>query len=116
MTPPDFERNKKLITPLLRCASPEQLRFTAKFLRRHSKTKRGAIGSPFCIFGLSENYRIVLGILRIIITELDGCCDDAKLADGGAGSSPNAGDDAGHATTPDSSPVARQDALSSRQG
>jgi hypothetical protein len=26
-------------------------------LRRHSKTKRGAIGSPFCIFGVVKNYR-----------------------------------------------------------
>jgi hypothetical protein len=27
-------------------------------LRRHSKTKRGAIGSPFCIFGIAKNYRL----------------------------------------------------------
>jgi hypothetical protein len=97
---------------------PKQLRFTANFLRRHSKTKRGAIGSPFCIFCVAEKLQATIGlrILRIIIAELDGCCGDAKLADGGAGPSPNAGDDAGRATTRDSSPVARQDALSSGQG
>jgi hypothetical protein len=69
-------------------------------------------------FGLDQKLRatLVLRILRAIIAELDGCCADAKLGDGGAGPSPNAGDDAGRATTHDLCPVARQDALSSGQG
>ncbi len=48
---------QKLITPLLRCASPETATLNSGLFRRHSKTKRGAIGSPFCIFGVAENYR-----------------------------------------------------------
>jgi hypothetical protein len=63
---------QKLITPLLRCASPEQLRFTANFLRRHSKTKRGAIGSPFCIFGQAKNYspQLLLGFCGQLLRSL----------------------------------------------
>jgi hypothetical protein len=93
-------------------------------LRRHSKTKRGAIGSPFCISawlkitGL-KNYRTIYQTrppdLRTIIVALEGCCDDAKLGGGGAGLS-NAGDDAGRAMKRDLSFAARQGALSSRQG
>jgi hypothetical protein len=88
-------------------------------LRRHSKTKRGAIGSPFCISAWIKNYRTIyqtrLADLRTIIVALVGCCDDAKLGGGGAGLS-NAGDDAGRAMKRDLSFVARQGALSSGQG
>jgi hypothetical protein len=87
-------------------------------LRRHSKTKRGAIGSPFCIFGEAENYRsgTLVRILRTIIVELGGCCDDAKLHGGDAGSSPNAGGGAGRVTRRDLWFVAGQVAPSSEQG
>jgi hypothetical protein len=94
---------------------PKQLRFTADFLRRHSKTKRGAIGSPFRIFLVAENYRPhTITDLRTIIVELD-VYDDAKLGGGGAGPS-NAGDSAGRAMKRDLSFAARQGALSSGQG
>jgi len=93
-------------------------------LRRHSKTKRGAIGSPFCISASlkitrRKSYRTIyqtrLADLRTIIIALDGCCDGAKLGGGGADLS-NAGDDAGRAMKRDSSFVAPQGALSSGQG
>jgi hypothetical protein len=92
-------------------------------LRRHSKTKRGAIGSPFCIrrglksqhVKLTTIYQTRLADLPTIIIALDGCCDGAKLGGGGADLS-NAGDDAGRAMKRDSSFVAPQGALSSGQG
>jgi hypothetical protein len=82
------------------------------------QNEKGSHRLPFLHFWPDQKPQatIVLRILRIIIAELDGCCGDAKLGDGGAGPSPNAGDDAGRATTRDSYPVARQDALSSGQG
>jgi len=49
------------------------------------------------------------------MVELGGCCDDAKLRGGGVGSSRNACDDAGRATTRDLWFVAGQVALSSGQ-
>ena len=55
-------------------------------------------------------------ILRTIIIELGGCCDDAKLHGGDAGSSPNAGGDAGRVTRRDLWFVAGQVAPSSEQG
>jgi hypothetical protein len=93
-------------------------------LRRHSKTKRGAIGSPFCISPWlkitgRKNYKTIyqtqLADLPTIIVALDGCCDGAKLGGGGVGLS-NAGDDADRAMKRDLSFVAPQGALSSRQG
>jgi hypothetical protein len=90
-------------------------------LRRHSKTKRGAIGSPLCVSAWLKNYgtnlqdQARLADLRTIIVALDGCCDDAKLGGGGAGLS-NAGDDAGRAMKRDWWIAAGQGALSSGQG
>jgi hypothetical protein len=102
---------QKLITPLLRCASPEQLRFTANFLRRHSKTKRGAIGSPFCMLGVTKNYRaeVTVGLCGRLFIELEfDANDDAKPGGGDAGPSPNAGGDAGRAMRRDLLSEARQ--------
>jgi hypothetical protein len=87
-------------------------------LRRHSKTKRGAIGSPFCIFGVAENYRLetIMRILWTTIVALDlDVYDDVKLG-GGDGGSWNAGDDAGRAMKRDLWFAARQGARSSGQG
>ena len=85
----------------------------SELFRRHSKTKRGAIGSPFCIFGVAKN----CGTrnrrdLRTLIVELD-VYGDAKLGGGGAYSSLNVCDGGGRAMRRDLSFAAGEDVLSS---
>jgi hypothetical protein len=116
MTPPDLERNKSCSHRFCGARRPKQLRFTANFLRRHSKTKRGAIGSPFCVFGAGENHGPAqrwVQMLRPSIVEYD-VRVGAKLCCGGA-ASPSADDGAGRATRRDSWFEARQGARSSGQ-
>ena len=117
---------QKLITPLLRCASPETATLYGELFETTQQNKKGSHRLPFLHFGVAQkitgrrNYETIyqtrLADLRTIIIALDGCCDDAKLGGGGAAGPSNAGDDAGRAMKRDSSFVAPQGALSSGQG
>jgi hypothetical protein len=112
---------QKLITPLLRCASPKQLRLTANFLDDTAKQK-GEPSAPLFAFRIVEKL-CPKNILEMIVPDvglagnsaiaeaaIDGY-GDAKPADGGAGPW-NADDDAGRATRRDWCLVAARDALS----
>ena len=111
---------QKLITPLLRCASPETDTLNGELFETTQQNKKGSHRLPFLHFGVTrrKNYDDIpdtTGEIPTIIVALDGCCDGAKLGGGGVGLS-NAGDDAGRAMKRDLSFVAPQGALSSRQG
>jgi hypothetical protein len=97
---------QKLITPLLRCASPETATLYSELFETTQQNKKGSHRLPFLHFrrGRKTTGRIrptQLSHLRTNIIELDGCCDDAKPRGGGVGFSRNAGDGAGRATTRD---------------
>jgi hypothetical protein len=109
---------QKLITPLLRCASPETATLYSELFETTQQNKKGSHRLPF--LHLSHRQKLPTrndhGISLAAIVELEfDVCGDAKLGGGGAGPS-NAGDDAGRAMKRDWWIAAGQGALSSGQG
>jgi hypothetical protein len=103
---------QKLITPLLRCASPETATLYSELFETTQQNKKGSHRLPFLRFRMVENYELGTTIVAV---ELD-VYGDVKLGGGGDGPAPNAGDGAGRATKRDLWFAARQGALSSGQG
>ena len=49
---------QKLITPLLRCASPETATLYSELFETTQQNKKGSPRLPFCVFGVDENYSL----------------------------------------------------------
>ena len=106
---------QKLITPLLRCASPETATLYSELFETTQQNKKGSHRLPFLHFRRRRKPHHTQSLkfgTPIVALDVYG---DAKL--GGGGAYPwNVCDDAGRATRRGSSFEARQGALSSGQG
>ena len=108
----------KLITPLLRCASPETATLYSELFETTTAKQRGEPSAPLFAFSAwSDRPEAIVGFCERLFIELEfDANDDAKPGGGDAGPLPNAGDGAGRGMRRDLLSAARQGVPSSGQG